>query len=233
VPGRRPTPGPARGRCCIPPGPRLCRSRSAGRPRGRAGQSGARADQSPTLPFRSARQEPPGRRGANSLAPQPSPGRNPTRAGNRAGCTINGRKFTQCDGARQCRVPAWPAGRTRSPPLPQAPVGDHGRAGGGSAISITRYGDEAYDFRDIRGPGLIRLESGRRLGWPQFLGAGMLFAECHQDYPPVRKSWGLCGVSVPSPWPRPPRPAGHPSALVRQRAGQSRTRMSGAACCEY
>jgi hypothetical protein len=63
-----------------------------------------------------------------------------------------------------------PAGRTRSLPLPQAPVGDHGRAGGGCAISITRYGDEAYDLRDIRGPGLIRLESGRRLGWPQFLG---------------------------------------------------------------
>ena len=125
------------------------------------------------------------------------------------------------------------AGRTRSLLLPHAPVGDHGRAGGVSAISITRYGDEAYDFRDIRGPGLIRLESGRRLGWPQFLGAGMLCPECHQDNPPVRKSCGLCGVSVPPSWPRPPRPAGHPSARVRQRVGQSRTRMSGAACCEY
>jgi hypothetical protein len=125
------------------------------------------------------------------------------------------------------------AGRTRSLPPPQAPVGIMaGRAAAApfpSHVTVTRHMISVIS----EGPGLIRLESGRRLGWPQFLGAGMLCAECHQDNPPLRKSWGLCGVLVPPPWPRPPRPAGHPSALVRQRAGQSRTRMSGAACCEY
>jgi len=43
------------------------------------------------------------------------------------------------------------AGRTRPLLPPQAPMGiTAGRAAGGSAISVTRYGDEAYDFRDVR-----------------------------------------------------------------------------------
>jgi hypothetical protein len=38
----------------------------------------------------------------------------------------------------------------RSLLLPQATVGDPGPGSGRDAISVTRYGDEAYDFRDIR-----------------------------------------------------------------------------------
>jgi hypothetical protein len=122
----------------------------------------------------------------------------------------------------------------RKPPLlpPQAPVGDHGRAGGGgSAISVTRYGDEAYDFRDVRALARFGVNPGADGGWPQFLGAGMLCPECHQDNPPVRKFCSLCGVSVRPSWPRQSRSAWRPSVLVRQWAGQSRTSIFWAACC--
>jgi len=110
--------------------------------------------------------------------------------------------------------------------------GDHGRTVG-SAISVTRYGDEAYDFRDVRALARFGVNPGADGGWPQFLGAGMLGPECHQDNPPVRKFCRLCGVSGPLSWPWPPRPAWRPSVLVRQWAGQSRTSMFWAACCRY
>ena len=50
-------------------------------------------------------------------------------------------------------LPARCSSVRRTAPLPQATVGDHGGAGAGvNAISVTRHGDEAYDFRDIQAP---------------------------------------------------------------------------------
>ena len=99
------------------------------------------------------RQEPPGRRAANSLA-QPSrdamppyPGREPCRLRN---VSATFARFKH--GPRLRHAPCPVRGRTRTPLPRQASAGDPGWPGLGgrrSAISVTRSGDEAYDLRDI------------------------------------------------------------------------------------
>jgi hypothetical protein len=61
---------------------------------------------------------------------------------------------------------------------------------------VTRYGDEAYDLRDI--PALAELVcSWRRLRLAAALwGAGVLCPECNRDNPQRSKFCGLCGALV-------------------------------------
>jgi len=65
------------------------------------------------------------------------------------------------------------AGRTR-PPLPRRRRWGERRRAGGRAISVTRYGDEAYDFRDVRALARFGVNAGADGVGRSFLGAGML-----------------------------------------------------------